>query len=114
MHFRQFLCSAGILLGSAAGAVPALASVAPQSTPAVGTHAATPYTLTGKIAKVSLPKNQVTVRAAGKLRVLTTSSSTAVTIKSNRSTLKKLKVGETVHVTGVQLGRLSLALTIAG
>jgi hypothetical protein len=74
--------------------------------------AALPFSLTGKITKITIRLNQVTVIGGNHHFLLTTSSSTVIRVKSKIVTLKKLKVGERVRVTGKSLGPLLLALSI--
>ena len=111
MHAPRLLIAAVLSVGAATSMVlgepgASGASLAPR----IG--APVPFTLHGKITKVEPTKNVVVVLSGKKRYDLVTSSTTVVTIDAQRSTVKKLKVGETAHVTGEKLGSLYITLTV--
>jgi Cu/Ag efflux protein CusF len=113
MRKNRLLFATVLMSASLATTGLAAGSVSPYR-PASAAHGAAPFSLTGTITKISTSKNDVTVLVKKQHYVLLTSTSTVFTVKSKPSSLKKLKVGETIHATGEKLASIYLTLTVKG
>jgi Cu/Ag efflux protein CusF len=98
-----------VLLGPTVGS----ATVVDRHTPThLAADSSSAFSLSGTVSKVSVATNEVTILSKKKRYTVLTSSTTVVTVKSKHSSIRGLKVGTEITVTGKLLGPLRLALTI--